>query len=1603
MRRRSAQILGSWILLALCGAGMVRVAAAETLDPERFRAHVAALTAAPHRLAGTTEAEQAAAHIEKELRALAGTVLAQSFAFPQEMVEICELRTEGGVIPLQPLRANGLQPSVTPEDGFTGRLVAFRSGGAQAGPEGEAAGSAEDWIAVAPFSDRKAVLEAFRRGARAIIFVGRDPLDRADLGDKQTSLSIDLPRFYLSGTDAERHGLDRIRAGTLVSRVHWEKRAGRNLFLWIPGTAPRLGRDRDEFLILSAPYDSRGLVPRNCPDAPRAANCAALLEIARRLAHQPPKRSVLVAFFDNHANFLQGGREFYAAYRRAIAEGVADPWPKRREFIAQEREYLNGLLAFLAEPDILASTSELCDRGLQILQAEAKYRYDNYQERMSQLRLTIHRLQTQSPSPEESVTERGERIRDLRAQLEQQLAERRGWQKTREALRDRAEVGEEGREAFAGLLCDTAEALRKRQAELDEVERNAREGEAIGALLREGSPVVHVALRFSGGSDRWLFLPHVASQKRLFLDLMKALPAVGGADIFARLGFVTEAQRLWEFSGDWKLSQDGAGAHAPWWTEEEAILGGTFEIPGMTLVTEQDRAPQACMPDAAVPAETLERIRAQSAAFLPFLDVLANDASASLTYRVLQRRKFFIEDYEWKGDRADGHAVKSFAFGQTEAERVEAQVVIHCVDREDEKQEFGLRPEYYVLSDMNGIFPLMPLFPSADDDRAWVSMLLEAARFDAAGRIVAITALRPEGGVASVGTGWAKAGSFRAAVQTGHYAILTMFQCEAVRLLGYGPPFRGAFQANAFRILNGLSNSIYPHMHFRFDSGHGFGACYVEKPMGLKLIYMDPRDQDNVAVYTNPTEASAAGVGYGPGVREAAAVSAGAIDLETASARDLFVLNETRLDTLRRKNIVMNSLEYLHSQAKAALEAMPAAEGEGARDALSASVQGCERRIYPRVIATTNDMVFAATLLLLLTIPFAFSLQSLLFATHSIYRKIVLFAVLFALTYLVLYAVHPAFSFSATPSIIILAFVIMVMSGAVVYILFNKFHYEIRKLQGLAMAAHSFDRSLLGNVGAAVALAISTMRRRPVRTGLTVVTVVMLTFTIVSFVSFEAERGVNRFYKGTGDACSRLLVHDRIWKSLPERLLGELGRHLGDGYRLHGRYWRIRELAVDMKEEDLTIPVRHPDGRQAVASAVMSVDAGELEEIPGLRAMLGGGESAAAAREGIWVAPGLLETLGAEPGDTVRVDGEALTVLGVFDARHLLEVRQLSGAPLLPVNFKMTRMAMGQFEFKGSATSGDAMADLSQLLSVLEPEAMEAVNPETLLIATTQTARHLGAHLKAVVVYPDAESDLERVAEDLAVMLETPVFLNEGGERQMFVYGEKYGVSGFGDVLVPLVLGALIVFSTMLGSVIDREKEIYTFSALGLAPRNIAMLFFFEAGIYAILGGFGGYLLSQVCTRILEVLAEYGLFRSPEINYSSSAAINTILIVMATVIASTIYPAVQAARRATAEARGRWRVPPPEGDRCVFEFPFTISEFDIGGIMCFIQEYFRAHADRTVGAFAADGIEIVQDFMNAALLIRELGLQRSIDLFSEFLLGLVAGFLVGDVVAVVEP
>jgi len=127
----------------------------------------------------------------------------------------------------------------------------------------------------------------------------------------------------------------------------------------------------------------------------------------------------------------------------------------------------------------------------------------------------------------------------------------------------------------------------------------------------------------------------------------------------------------------------------------------------------------------------------------------------------------------------------------------------------------------------------------------------------------------------------------------------------------------------------------------------------------------------------------------------------------------------------------------------------------------------------------------------------------------------------------------------------------------------------------------------------------------------------------------------------------------------------------------------------------------------------------------------------------------------------------------------------------------------------------------------------------------------------------------------------------------------------------------------------------------------------------------------------------------PEMNYSSTNAIVTILIVMATVLISSIYPATKASRSANPGIARTWRMPPPKGDTFDIAFPFTVSQYDITGIVSFLKEHFDNYTDTGLGVFMAQDPEIVRRGENSlginahlALAPFDLGVTQSFELFS---------------------
>ena len=335
--------------------------------------------------------------------------------------------------------------------------------------------------------------------------------------------------------------------------------------------------------------------------------------------------------------------------------------------------------------------------------------------------------------------------------------------------------------------------------------------------------------------------------------------------------------------------------------------------------------------------------------------------------------------------------------------------------------------------------------------------------------------------------------------------------------------------------------------------------------------------------------------------------------------------------------------------------------------------------------------------------------------------------------------------------------------------------------------------------------------------------------------------------------------------------------------------------------------------------------------------------------------------LGIGAGDvgkaTVRVFGTDLVVRGIIDAGAFAAIRDLDSEPLTPADFRSD-----EFRLQGGQPGVSMDIDEGEQPDKIRP--FVHVPADNVLIMPYGTAWAAGGTLRSIGVrfgedvrgQPLLEDFLTRVAVTLFAAIRDP--LTGQVEVSSYTSVGMTAVEGLGALIVPMVIAALIVLNTMLDAVYERLREIGVYSAIGLAPVHIALLFVAEACVYAVVGVTLGYILGQSVAKLLLGL---GLVQGTELNYSSVAAIFSALMVMAVVLLSTIYPARVAANSAVPDTMRRWRPPPPDGEHWEFDFPFSIGAAEVQGLSGFLASYFKAFNEESVGNFYTEDVRLFSD------------------------------------------
>ena len=1478
----------------------------------RFDADVEVLTRHAHRLAGTDAYEAAADHVAERLRTIGiPQVLVQTFDLPQTVVRHCELRATDGALtlPLEPMRPNGIRPPTTPPDGITGPLL-YVGDGSLAALEGKDPYGA---IAVMDYDASDRWLSVFRLGARAIIFTASGAF-RSD-AYHALNANANLPRFYYHGPHTDLpDGLE----VTVRSQVDWVPAMGRNIIGVLPGTAPVFDLGREEALILAAHLDTYGEVPRLTPGARAAGNAAALLQLAEHFAANRPRRDVVFVFLDGQARSHAGSSAFYWAleteHERGRLEALEDARTGEAAFLAEMLRIAEG-----GDPLSTQRTAhgrELLNR----LKNRAKDQSDVLNDQLASLRRAREELRR---------AEELEAMKRVQADIDELDEIKNHWNDLRRDL-GRVELREENRALFDEIVAELIASIRLRQAELVREDTHLATWRQLREALQNKWISLHISLGLGDTTDRWgVIIGGNASIRspqdnaglygrvqRSFMRAYESLQARDRAPLHFEPasvnGTIQDPRLLW--------------AHP--FLCHSGEIAGRYGIYNIVLGTMHETLPREGTPIDTADRLDLERMSrntreialmlaavADQEVRIADVEAVADQHGLSLRRAIAVERGYVVPDF--RGGRPSGALVMgrtgSSAFPDTPVPNAVIQLTTEYV-------WYNLFWPYVkapafdnfivLLSDQNGAYRAGPL--PADENRQPVFGM--ALSFDDQGQVV-----------------MASDNASRASVTQ---RINTFIANEGMLMM---PP---VFWPQVTTFMNALANAVI--------SGDNEQRAFTATTDGVAYWYTDRRIEayklfgiDSVVLLgKEAAEESGRDETYGVGLP----LGTDWLGIRSAeqSARDLWRLNERRLDILRSRDVMNSSLEELHGRIEDLRTTAEASTSATYRESLEVSAFLGSIPVYQLARATMDDLVKAVLILLALCVPFAFALERLLIGSISIYRQVGWFSLFFIITFFLLYLSHPAFAIAATPVIIFLGFAVVLLSALVIFIIMQKFEIELKAMQGMTATVHSADVSRFNTVMAAMSMGISTMRRRPLRTALTAITIVLLTFTILCFASFDTQKGIVRIFDGPSPGYAGVALHNPGWGAYNQEFVDTLLARWGQDTIITPRYWVCPEFGGD---PDFLI-ARDDGSRPLTLKGMLGLAPAELAQRDDLRALLGI-EDPEEINGRVFMTDAVANLLGVATGEAVLIKGRSFEVGKLLTGTALSAARDMDSNSILPVDF--ITMAF----YGGTPPSPDDLLQAQQTWTSLPNDAV--------VVLASDVVRRMGGKVHMISAYTETTEASARMAEDLARLLDRrPITATRDDGVYRHVLGTVVAASGVGDLFFPVLLGGLVIFGTMLGSVADREKEIYTFSALGLAPPHVASLFFSEAMVYSVIGGMGGYLLAQGSLKALGVLAEQGLLIAPEMNYSSTNAIVTILIVMATVMISAIYPAIKASRSANPGLLRTWKLPPPDGDLLDLTFPFTVSEYDLTGVVTFLKEHFESFSDTGLGSFMARNPRLVQ-------------------------------------------
>lgn len=1462
--------------------------AARAVTGINLRQAVETLSNFGDRRTGTPGLTDAAAYVRERLSAAKPEQL-DSVRFMVPVIEDLgsSLIVNDREISLHPILYNAVTPENLPPEGLPGQLV-YVGNGELADFNGK---EIEGTIVLMEFDSGRNWLNAASLGASALIYINRGHSPKYRFAGKEELSPVQFPCFWI-----EEESLQLLSAGSPTNPAALNGIPVRlqSSMRWIQAKAenifalfPGTNPDlRDELLIVEAFYDASSFIPGRAPGADEALSIAGLLALADHLSANPPQRPFLLMATSGHAENLAGIREMIWA-ANARSRDLRAMEKQLKADAGQRGEFIQLLEEY--------QQGSFADANVELLQQAINHALKLQVDTLSN---NLMRLRLHAENNSSSV-----RIKNLTRQ--RFILRRLGWKTSFKTLTT------DEKQLLAPLA---AQSIAEHRAVLKEVKNQRiilKSVKRFRSLISEFEPRAVVSLHLSshgtglGAFHQGFLYPLRPSINRTaaFRDIEQALQDSAALMPAPNPHFIStlrpNRQQPWE---DLLPDRPALGG-------EVSSLAG---LPGLTLATTNDIRQYW-----STPFDTPERVNWDYA--------IRQWELAKQLITGLDQAETLERGYIRNGfSTVEGNS-RLLLHGELFAEHPAPNTIILAFQ--------GLS-RYHVMTDGQGRFLLKGV---ADKKHVLDKVILEGYRFSEKDGSV-IWAIDKK----LTGKNSYRIKMQRNAMQTD----LIMFHCRQTTIFNLLEP-RSFNYMTKLELIDGRREAPpVRYWYSRIDTRTStLASIFLEPDTRLKLTLSDSVLQKKM-ILTNGDRENPMGKGYD--------ISHYPSLYHTTyhTARDMWSLLRPRISNLEEHGIHNNRIQAMQQQGQQALLLARQALKDLRYDVFSEESSkswALASRVYDHVESTQKDVLFGVLFYIALFVPFAFCMERLFFGFVSIYKRIAGFTGILLLLILIISQVHPAFELAYSPTVVILAFFIIGLSFLVTMIIILRFEDEMIFLQRRTTHKRPAEISSWKAFTAAFFLGVSNLRRRKLRTILTCLTLIILTFTIMSFTTVKSIRRQNRIQYAPTTPYQGLLLKNIGWSDLPPDSLPVFRRLFQGKAIVAPRVW----MEAEERTRPMWVEARMMRGQPFTIQGLTGLSPDE-PRLTGMDRILQSGRwFKPGENRAVLIPSGIAGLIGYDPDNreqnTLTLWGMELQIIGVFSEEKLQEFPDLDGEILTPVTFPSeTVIEMSEVE-KEALESGEDVRSFQGNY--------RHIAPEQILILPAATLMELGGKLKAVALESGGRKLDEAQVENLTDRFALTIFSGEPNGVFLYNASDTMSYSGMPNIIIPLLISVLIVLNTMISSVYERKREIAVYTSVGLAPSHVSFLFIAEALAFAVLSVVLGYVLAQTSAGLL---AGTTLWSGITVNYSSTAGIAAMLLVMGVVLLSVIYPSRLAASIAIPDVNRSWTMPETRDDSMDITLPFLMRSQENASIVGFLYSYFKGHQDVSHGLFSTGPVEVVR-------------------------------------------